>query len=79
MLKYILILALYVLGIIVCSSIVPLCMLIVYKLKNDEQTTISYIFSRELFETDYPNMSFFQYWNEQYEMKRAEELCKPLP
>ena len=48
-------------------------------LKNDGQTTISYMFSKKLFEIDYPDTSFFHYWNEQYEMKREAELCKPLP
>lgn len=72
-------LVLFTLGLFLCASLIPLITVIMLKLKKADETKKVYLFSSELFETEYPNTSHWHYLNEQYEKRKSEEFSKQLP
>lgn len=77
-------LALYLLFLIIvtvlCASIVPLFMLSRQKINISKRPAdIYYVFSREVFEAEYPDYKYFDRQVKDYEIKRNEEYSIPLP
>ena len=79
MLNALVMLVLLLLGTIILASIIPLITVIWLKLKKNTETKTIYLFSEELFESEYPDTSNWRYWNEQYEKEKQEEFRKQLP
>ena len=79
MLNSLVMLVLFMLGTIICASIIPLITVIWFKVKKNTETKTIYLFSCELFEAEYPDARYWHCLNEQYEKKKSEEFCKQLP
>lgn len=68
-----------VFGTILFASIVPLFQLLYYKLRQPRFSKKCYFFSIDVYESEYPDGSFFEKELEFFDSRKKEEYNIPLP